>query len=442
MAESMLTSSTAPSRAFMLVLLGQVVSAFGSGLTSFAVAVWVYQQSQSLLQFGLVMFVNAIVTALSAPLLGVACDRYPLRRMMLIGDCGAALLTALMLWVMLTSQLLLWMLLIAVALDAVFATLHQIAYRSAVPSMVPRDGLARANGLVETGLALSGLLAPLAAGALIGVVGLAGIFVIDLATFMVAVLTLVHARFPRVEADVETDQQRARGAWASMRQGWRYLRQQPGLPRLLVVVLFASFALGGVQVLFTPMVLAVHGATVLGMLTTVAGAGTLAAGLLISIDGRTASMRGVLLCQILLAVLLVALAASASIWWLAVFAFAVYTASQWGSITARTLWQREVAAAMRGRVFAFVSATSALVVPLAQLGMPWLAEYVVGPWLDRGGAAAELLGRSLGRGDGAAAAICIAMLGIALLLFAVFARLSPRWQGPRDLAGATATEAP
>jgi MFS family permease len=435
MVEATVPAAAAPNRAFLLVLFGQVVSAFGSGLTSFAVAVWVYQQSQSLLQFGAVMFVNAIVTALSAPLLGVACDRYPLRRMMLIGDCGAALLTALMLWAMLSAQLVLWMLLIAVALDAVFSTLHQIAYRSAVPAMVPRDGLARANGLVETGLALSRLLAPLAAGALLGTVGLVGIFMIDLATFVVAVLTLACARFPRVEADDGIARTRTQGAWASMREGWHYLRQQPGLWRLLLVILYASFALGGVQVLFMPMVLAVHGAAVLGMLTTLAGIGMLAAGLFISIDGRSASLRGVLHCQLLLAILLIALAASTSVLWLAVFAFAVHAVSQWGSISARTLWQRDVAAAMRGRVFAFVSATSALVVPFAQLGAPWLAEAMIGPWLERGSPLAQFLVLRLGDGDGAAAAICIAMLGIALLMFALFARASPHWRTPGESSG-------
>lgn len=407
-----------PNRAFMLVLAGQVVSAFGSGLTSFAIAVWVYQQSQSLMQFGLVMFVNALVTAVSAPLLGVACDRYPLRRMMLIGDSGAALLTAFMLWVVLVSQLQLWMLLVAVAFDAVFATLHQIAYRSAVPAMVPKAGLARANGLVEAGLALSSLLAPLAAGALIVAVGLAGIFVLDLVSFMVAVSTLALVRFPDINTAHGTAGEHGQGIWISLREGWRYLHQRQTLVHLLGLVLVASVVLSGVQVLFAPMVLATHGAAALGLLTTVAGLGTLAAGLMVSIDGRAASQRSVLACQMLLAALLMALAASASLLWVGICVFAVHATSQWGSITVRTIWQREVDVVMRGRVFASVSASSALVVPFAHLGAPWFAEDVIGPWLERGGVIADFVAGHLGGGDGASAAICIALLGIALLAFA------------------------
>jgi len=422
-------------RAFYWVWLGQTVSAFGSSLTAFAMAVWVYQQTLSLTNFGLVLFVNAIVSALAAPALGVVCDRYPLRRLMLLGDCGSAVLTAAMLALVASSSLALWHVVIVVALDAVLNTLHQIAYRAAIPALMPKAALARANGLVESGMAASALLAPLVAGGLLMWLGLLGIFLIDLATFLFAVTTLLLARFPATSAaTLEISASPSPGFWHELAAGWRYLVERPGLCGLLVVVLAASFALASVQVLFTPMILAAHDARTLGVLTTLGAAGMLLSGLFIAFRGRAGSARALLVCQALMALCLLMIGLSQSLWLLGGMLFATYVFSQWGSIAARTIWQSEVEASMRGRVFALLSASSAALVPIAYLAAPMLAEGVLQPWLQSAGPVARIATALVGgTGPGSAAALLIALIGAALLLFSLTAQRHRAWRALQSI---------
>ena len=46
-------------RTFRIVWIGQLLSLFGSGLTTFALVVWVFQQTGSMTRFALVLFAAA-----------------------------------------------------------------------------------------------------------------------------------------------------------------------------------------------------------------------------------------------------------------------------------------------------------------------------------------------------------------------------------------------
>lgn len=412
--------------AFGLVWLGQVASAFGSGLTTFALSVWVYQQSQSLLQFGLVVFANAATIALAAPWVGVVCDRYPRQRVMLASDSGAAGLSALVLVLVSTAQLQLWHVLGVVVADAVLTTMHQVAWRSLVPTMVPRERLANANGLIETGLATSSMLAPLAAGFLLVSIDVQGIVLIDLATFVVAVVTLWIARIP---ASAEAEELPARMPWTTaMRAGWTYLRERPELVRLLGIVVATGGVMAGMQVLFTPMVLARHDEATLGLLLTAGSAGMVLGGVRMIMRRGPVDMGLVFGAQGLMALCLVALGLSSSAWLWGMFAFLLYALSQQGSIAVRTIWQYEIADDMRGRVFALVSAVSAAVLPLAYLGAPWLAQHVLAPWLATDRGLAQVVAALVGRGPAAGAAVVLGLMGLALALGTLLSARSPGWQ--------------
>lgn len=411
------------SPAFGLVWLGQVASTFGSGLTTFALSVWVYQQTQSLTQFGLVVFVNALVIALSAPWVGVLCDRYPRQRIMLVSDTGAAALSAVVLVLVATSQLRMWQVMAVVAVDAVLSTMHQVAWRSLVPTLVARERLANANGLIESGLASSTMLAPLAAGFLLGWVGLEGIVLIDLATFALAAMTLLLARIP-VQPPCEA--QPVLSWHQSLRMGWNYLHGRGELRALLGVVIVMGVVVAALQVLFTPMVLARHGEVTLGVLLTTSSLGMALGGLHMLFRRQQVAMGAVFTAQLLMGLCLVALGLSGNAVLLGLFAFLVYGLSQQGSIAVRTIWQCEVAADMRGRVFALISAISAAVLPVAYLGAPWLAERVLAPWLALGHAAP--VAALVGSGPAGGAGLLLALIGLGLVMTSLLWARLPGWQ--------------
>ncbi len=70
--------------------------------------------------------------------------------------------------------------------------------------------------------------------------GLASVILIDFATFLFAVLTLLVIRFPRPEASAEGAA--ARGSLIrEAAGGWAYITQRPGLSGLLILYAALNF---------------------------------------------------------------------------------------------------------------------------------------------------------------------------------------------------------
>jgi DHA3 family macrolide efflux protein-like MFS transporter len=80
-------------RAFLLIWSGQVVSLTGSGLTGFALGVWVYQRTGSVTQFALISLFTSLPGIVFSPIAGALVDRWDRRWAMLISDAGAGLCT-------------------------------------------------------------------------------------------------------------------------------------------------------------------------------------------------------------------------------------------------------------------------------------------------------------------------------------------------------------
>ena len=69
--------------------------------------------------------------------------------------------------------------------------------------LVPKKQLGRANGMVQVAEGVAQILAPVTAGVLVGIILLQGVIMIDLATFLFALVTLLIVRIPKPEKTVE-----------------------------------------------------------------------------------------------------------------------------------------------------------------------------------------------------------------------------------------------
>ena len=74
---------------FVVVWLGQLVSLVGSGLTSFALGLWVYERTGSVTLFALISLFAVLPGVVLSPLTGVLADRWDRRWVMVLSDTGA-----------------------------------------------------------------------------------------------------------------------------------------------------------------------------------------------------------------------------------------------------------------------------------------------------------------------------------------------------------------
>ena len=76
---------------FMMIWIGELISSIGSGMTAFALSIYVYEMTGSVSYVSLVTLLAYLPTILLSPLGGVLADRYDRRILMIIGDLFSGL---------------------------------------------------------------------------------------------------------------------------------------------------------------------------------------------------------------------------------------------------------------------------------------------------------------------------------------------------------------
>src|SRR5690242_16308782 len=71
---------------FLLLWSGQFISAIGSGLTSFGLGIYVFEQTGKASVMALVTLLAFMPSLLLSPMAGVLADRYDRRLLMILGD--------------------------------------------------------------------------------------------------------------------------------------------------------------------------------------------------------------------------------------------------------------------------------------------------------------------------------------------------------------------
>ncbi|NUP00277.1 MAG: amino acid adenylation domain-containing protein, partial [Nonomuraea sp.] len=181
-------------RPFYTVAGGQIVSALGTALSSFALGVWAYQRSGEILDLALVTMLAQIPAVLLTPLGGALADRVDRRRIMLACDALSGLAMVALVLLLTTGRLEFWNVCLIVGVTSVVSAFQQPAWLAAIAQLVPKPYLPQANALANVGFGAGNVVAPLAGGALIGLFGLSAVVAVDVATFAVGVLTLLLVR--------------------------------------------------------------------------------------------------------------------------------------------------------------------------------------------------------------------------------------------------------
>lgn len=410
---------------FAVLWSGQVASIFGSALTGFGIGVWVLQETGSVLRFGLIALVASLPGVLLGPLAGAVVDRWDRRRLLIASDAVAASTTLGLLVLNLTGHLAPWHVYVTAAANS-FANLIQMpAFGALTPLLVPKRHFGRAAGVVQTGMAVSTILAPAAAGLLLGKGDLTWILVADLATFGIALATLMAVRVPTPPASAAGSAKRG-SLWREAGAGLDYLRRRPGLLTLLAIFAVFNFGVAMVNVLVPPMVLGFAGPQILGGILAAAGVGTLAGGLTMSAWGGPERRVPAILAAFLFATAMLPVIGSRPVPWLitvALFGFMATIPIAQGC--SHALWLSQVEPDLQGRVIAIRRAVASISMPLAYLLAGPLADHLFGPWLMPGGRLAPVLGGWFGTGEGR---------GIGLLLTVVsglvLATLALAWARP------------
>ena len=341
-------------RAFTTLWLGQIVSLLGSAMTWFAFTIWAWQKTGQVTALSTISFFAFLPTVLFTPFAGVLVDRWNRKLVLMLSDMASALGTLAALILYATNNLQIWHIYIIGILAGFFTAFQYPAYAAAVTTLVPKENYTRAEGMLGLATALSGILAPLFAASLLGRIGLSGIMLIDLLTFLAAFGTLLWIRIPQ-PLESETGRASRGSLWQETRYGFGYIRQRASLRALTTLFMAANIFLAIGATLMAPLILSGTGNSESALATVMsAGAvgGVVGGGSLSLWGGPRRRIYGVLLGGIgasLFGMLWLGLSQTILLWAIGGFFFAFFEPFVEGGNLA--IWQSKVEADVQGRVF-------------------------------------------------------------------------------------------
>ncbi|MCY4378178.1 MAG: MFS transporter [Spirochaetaceae bacterium] len=279
-------------RDFRYLWLGNSIVMGGNQATFIAASYLAYELTDSAFILGLVSMGFALPMLTLSLLGGALSDRMPRKRILQIGQLLIAA-SAASVAVAIKLDVVAWgHLLAASAVQGVAFAFVVPARQSLIADIVGEDLAGNAVALVSVSFSITGLLGPAVAGVLYDAIGPFGVYVVVLASDLLAVLctSLVrHSASPRVPSTGKRSFLRDIGA------GLRYVRNDGLLVALIVVALAFTVLAMPYRFLLPVLVVDVYqqGPRTLGLLSSMIGLGAIVGASYVAWSGRR--WRGALL---------------------------------------------------------------------------------------------------------------------------------------------------
>lgn len=281
-------------RDFVLLQLGQLLSAAGSESTTIAYPLLVLAVSHSPAQAGLVAFARILPFAVFGLAAGLAADRWSRRRLMIAADGIRAVALGGLAGALLAGRGAVWEILLVAFVEGAGSTFFSAAQAGALRAVVPQRQLPAAVGAQEARRATVRLGGPPLGGALFGLARSLP-FLVDALSYVCSTLSLLAMRTPFQETR-RADPSPLR---AQVAEGFRFLWQQPFLRTCAFLYGLGNFLIPGVL-----LVIVVVGRRQglsggeIGLLIACFGAGTLVGSLASPLFRRVLSIRAILLLEL------------------------------------------------------------------------------------------------------------------------------------------------
>lgn len=407
--------------AFTIVWLGQIVSVLASAMSQFALTIFMFTETGSATALGLMQVFFITPFLLISPIAGVLVDRHNRKLMMMVSDLGAGIATIIILILQAAGMLEFWHLYFASVIYGLGMAFQWPAYSAAISTMVPKAQLGRANGMMSLIEAGPGVLAPILAGALLPIVGLTGILLFDVVTFLFAIGALLIVNIPnpvRTQEGVQAQGSMLREAV----YGFKYIFARPSLLGLQLIFFAGNLFAGIGFTLLAPMILSRtdNNSLMFGSVQTAGAIGGLVGGVLMSAwGGFKRRVHGVLFGWVIsgLGMAVIGLAGGLPIWITGIVISALV--GPLVNASNQAIWQSKVAPDLQGRVFSARRLIAWFTNPISPIIAGTLADFVLEPAARAGTGLPAAFSWLVGMGPGSGMGLLIVFCGLASALVGV-----------------------
>ena len=348
-------------RDFALIWTGQVLSVIGDGMRML-VLIWLAKS-----RFGSNAVVVAVAVAIAVPIVlgspmgGWAADRFDRRHLLIAADVQRALISIVLAGLLFSDALSARWLCGLVALTSCGTALFEPTFNAVLPTLVPDDERAAANGLTMANSAGGSIIGPMAGGLLLAGVGPGWVLLIDAVSFAGSglLVALSHVPQPLQAGPAAMDDEGPAGSLRSV-LSMGVVRRLGGLACAL------NFLVAPLTVFLVVLAVDKHqvGARTFGVLEMTIPAGILAGSML---AGRLARYRQTLVASLLSIGALLAVIGAVPLAGAMVGLAAVGLCLALANTVIITMFQNAVPAEVQGRAFGVVGAVSTGLRPIGLL---------------------------------------------------------------------------
>lgn len=401
---------------YIIFWLSQSVSQLGSTMTSFALILWAYMQNGSAMTVSLMSFFSYLPYIIVSIFAGTFVDNHSKKKIMLVSDSIAAMGSVVIFLLSIGSSLEVWHIYIVNFIIGFMNAFQSPASAVAIGKIVPKDKLAQVSGMNSFSDNLIEVMSPVLAASLFAFGGLKMLLIIDLLSFIVALLVLLFV--VQVPED-ESRRKEKQSVFSGCAEGFVYLKHNKGIFVIIITMAFLNFfSRLTYENILSPMILARSGndSVVLGIVNAAIGIGGIVGGIIVATGKFSKNNVKMIyvsaIFSFLFGDLIMGTGRNVVFWSIAGLAASLpipfVIAGQ------NVILYREVPEKIQGRVFAVRNALQFSTIPLGILLGGFLADYVFEPFMKTENSITAVLHVLVGNGAGSGMAVmflCTGLLG-------------------------------
>ena len=401
---------------FYKLWLGELISNIGSGMTAFALSVYVYEKTGSVSYISIITLLSFMPSIILSPIGGLLADRYDRRLLMITGDLFSGLGLIYILWNIQAGENSIVPIFVGITFSSIFTSLLEPSYRATLTDILEEENYAKASGLIQVAGSAKYLISPVIAGMILSVADIRVILLLDILTFITTCLMIFLVR---KSMNSET-QNYKKDSFKELLEGLFIIKENRGVYSLVIIMFFVCFFMGFIQILIRPMILALSSVKTAGMMESLCAAGLLIGSLWIGIAGIKKNYSKILavacfFCGIFMSMTGV----NENLAIIGISTFLFFSTLPFMNSCADVLVRVSVPNELQGRVWGLISLITQMGTVAAYIISGIMADYIFEPMFNKNGILVENIGMIIGTGKGRGIGFMLILSGIGMLIMAI-----------------------
>ena len=401
---------------FYKLWLGELISNIGSGMTAFALSVYIYEKTGSVSYVSLITLLSFMPSIILSPIGGLLADRYDRRLLMIIGDLFSGLGLVYILWSIQAGEKSIVPIFIGITFSSIFTSLLEPSYRATLTDILEEENYAKASGLIQVAGSAKYLISPVIAGIVLSVADIRVILLLDIMTFITTCLMIFLVR-----KSINSEKQNyKKDSFKGLLEGLFIIKENRGVYSLVIIMFFVCFFMGFIQILIRPMILATSSVKTAGIMESLCAVGLLIGSLWIGIAGIKKNYSKILavacfFCGIFMSMTGV----NENLAIIGISTFLFFSTLPFMNSCADVLVRVSIPNELQGRVWGLISLITQMGTVAAYIISGIMADYIFEPMFNKNGLLVKNIGIIIGTGKGRGIGFMLILSGIGMLIMAI-----------------------